>query len=458
MEKSVKIIYLPIEIIKRELDSKIYLMKKIISSENLVIIGHRGDEVADYIKPGIYFYKDHATHSFERFSEFKKNGWKIAALDEEGLIIGTEEAYKNRACKETMKKADIIFSWGKRQYQIIKNEGVNIICAGHFRFDYFKENRKVVKINKRLSVLINTRFTETNSILGNKEFYKSAKYWLCKVDESEEDFYRRYNIYLDNERKIYEEFVEVIKKLDADNDIEQVIIRPHPMEGRLNYTSLVKNLSKTTLSNERHLIDDFRKADLIIHDACTTAVEGAAMGLPVYSLRPNLEGPVYGAAVNKFSINSTSADELMQRIKTHCNQILNEEIHEYIFNFKENINAGKLICSSIEELEVEKIPIKGIADIYKRQPPFFLWKKIEYNLHLLISTMTKNINKTLLPEYISKINYSKAKYDLTYNELCNRVRLQLDDQLPHVYISKIGVNSYAFTKEKIPGAKLIVKQ
>ena len=83
------ILYLPVEISKRELDSKILLALKAINKNFIVVIG-RKSPLIEYIKnspPGIFLSIWGAHKNFkETYKNIKSYGHKIAVMDEEGLI------------------------------------------------------------------------------------------------------------------------------------------------------------------------------------------------------------------------------------------------------------------------------------------------------------------------------------------------------------------------------------
>lgn len=128
MKNVKKTLFLPIEIIARELDSKLLIAHKAIEKGFNVVIGPKGAvyKTAKSYGTGIYFYKDHSLLSADMLAELSLLGLKIAVLDEEGLSWPSpEEYFHKRINDKVFKVSDAIFAWGERQYEIIKKNPVS---------------------------------------------------------------------------------------------------------------------------------------------------------------------------------------------------------------------------------------------------------------------------------------------------------------------------------------------
>ena len=83
-----KTLFLPVEIMARELDSKLLIAHKALEKGFTVVIGTKGGvyKTARSYGSGIYLYKDHSLLSANMLDELRTLGLKIAVLDEEGLV------------------------------------------------------------------------------------------------------------------------------------------------------------------------------------------------------------------------------------------------------------------------------------------------------------------------------------------------------------------------------------
>ena len=142
MRTNNKNLFLPIEIIPRELDSKVLIAHKMLEKGYSVIMGPKGAvyKSARSFGRGIYFYKDHSPLSSLMLQELHVAGLQIVAMDEEGLSWPSPEEYSShRIDDRVFKISDAIFAWGQKQYDILTSilpqykKKIHII--GNPRFD-----------------------------------------------------------------------------------------------------------------------------------------------------------------------------------------------------------------------------------------------------------------------------------------------------------------------------------
>lgn len=307
-----KLLALPIEIYKREFAERLFMALIAASRGYRVVIGESNHRIFKKAKNGILFYKDHAVWTEGLFKKAKKNGMKICAFDEEGLIVGDRNLYQSaRISIWALDNLDAIFCWGNNQKNTLSSvkKSYNLHVCGSSKIDIAKLFSKCALQNtsrSQMHVLINTRFTYNNG--AYKDFDVDNLIGLGVIKSSDDlDYYRDL---CRSEEKIYEEFCSLIKLL-GNKGKYKVTVRPHPLEEDNSYEEMAAIYPNITVDRNADLRQQILGADVIIHDGCTTAIEARAMGKPVLGLRPPNLYPAYDDFSNSFSYNFTNADELL---------------------------------------------------------------------------------------------------------------------------------------------------
>ena len=121
-------IYLHLEVLKRELDSKLLLATLAASRGHDVIVSDQESIIKGlerkFLSPGIFHTKSLTPGKFKILKHQKiiDTGCKITSIDEEGGLIdyGYEKFAKLRYSNKTLKQASAIFTWGPDDYKTLK--------------------------------------------------------------------------------------------------------------------------------------------------------------------------------------------------------------------------------------------------------------------------------------------------------------------------------------------------
>ena len=185
-------IYFSIETKVREFYSR--MLFSILAAERgySVVIGSRGHllRFKDKLKKGIYLTNGNTVRLSFISEMFKKLGFKIGHLDEEGAITYDYEHHIWRYDFEIFKKIDFFFCIGERDKEAIISNNLEgdpekkITITGNSRFDLLKENflklydsdKKKIKEKYGRFVLITTKFPKINLIKkeDNYNFLKGS--------------------------------------------------------------------------------------------------------------------------------------------------------------------------------------------------------------------------------------------------------------------------------------------
>lgn len=301
--KNEKIIcYLPIEVLSRELDAKIYFAVQLIKNGySCVVIGKKygvRKHMQLQYNPFIYFDKGISYGKINRYQAIRKKGGVTVEIPEEGgvygdMFEGTLNPYKGN-CIEYVEGNCV---WGEAQRKLIL-ENINnadenkVIATGYPSFDllqsdlreYYRKLSDFQNHSQKEHILINTNFACYN---GKINFQESA---LINKKASEylynEKMLEKYNIQYSYEEKVYFCFIKMIKTLSAKLPNEKIIIRPHPVEKIESYKELFKSTRNVHIIKDGSVRQWIINSKAVIHHDCTTGIESYLMGKPTISYVP----------------------------------------------------------------------------------------------------------------------------------------------------------------------------
>ena len=164
-------IYFLIETKKREFDSRIYFATKAAASGFSVVIAKKSaifDRRKD-LQRGLIIFKSIGDKNVESLKEYKKLGYMIGAVDEEGMMFFNEKHYCESRYIKNLNLVDVFFCWGKKEYNAIINS-----------YPEFKD-KVFITGNQRIDVLkkkINEQYIQRSKVIKKKtrRFYSFCKH------------------------------------------------------------------------------------------------------------------------------------------------------------------------------------------------------------------------------------------------------------------------------------------
>jgi surface carbohydrate biosynthesis protein len=406
-----KILYLPIETIVRELDSKLLLAHRALSRGYTVIIGQKSNvfKAANKLGFGIYFYKHNTFGNFPKQHDPGKPAFKYSALDEEGLVFLNDEAFIRRSKPNELKHLDIIFTWGSYQRNLLIENNPELdsktIAVGNPRFDLlrpefastFKSEQK--RLNKRWGkyVLINTRFAKGNFsrfyscsyIEYNK--HKNKKRAKGPLSESEISFILEEEKYWKKKFIQYQEMLTILSQKFPELNF---ILRPHPSEDIKNWKNALKGVKNVHVITEGSVISWIMGALAVIHTGCTTGIESWALQKPVIVYNPDPDYKIEPPLPNKFGHVIGNIDGICKIIEDIVNGKFQnnssdqlETAYSFIDSIKGNLSAERII-DTFDSLSV--YPDNNNGNLEK-----IVYSKLR-NLENISTTLKFKIVKTLI--------------------------------------------------------------
>ncbi|MBD1139686.1 hypothetical protein IDH15_00220 [Pelagibacterales bacterium SAG-MED38] len=453
-----KIIYIVIEIARRELDSKILLALKAKEKNFDVAITKKSRlfSVLKYLKSGIIFLKSFGPRYNPILKNVKSNGHKLVGMDEEGAQISFEEHLIGRLRFSTMvfRKLEYLFTWGLNSKKIyskfLKRNNLDvkkIISTGSPRIDILKKSYNKIffykpkTLYKKNFILIATQFLKYNGS-DNKFFefdklkfnssimkeHKNNNFSKGKNFKYELNEFARNFEYQKNNFLLYDKMYKYLSKKFPN---ELFVIKPHPGEGLIYYKNLEKKLNNFKIITEDVNIHNWIKASkLLISCNCTTAIEAQLLGTPSINYIPYKDVKTEFKLSKLMSINLRKKFDLSNIIKNkkYMNFKIKPKSLKGILYHLENFNDKDGSDTILNYLQNVDINYKNYVNKYSNFIfRIFLILKARYHSFLGSFDQARNSNQKLKRQkfnldylnerlnIIQKVLFKKKKYKFKEN-------------------------------------------
>ncbi len=461
-----KRIYLLVEILKREIDARIYFASVASESNYSVVIGHKGVlwERLKYLRPGVVIFKSIGPRNTKMMNSLKKYGHQIAAYDEEMFInYDIEDAVERRIYPKSMKELDYFFCWGDddknaigKRFPEFKNK---IFSTGNPRVDILKNKKNKVfyeeadKIKSKYGkfILFTSSFSKINENLPQERIGH-----VFNMVAMGKDIYSRELEVARNWRSLLqhdlEHYIKFIQDFDKNFPDKKLIVRPHPAENEKFWFGLTKNLKNVmTVSDNMSTNAWILASDLLIGHNDTTIIEASYLNKPVLNFVPCKDYPsVEYEVLKKFNKALRSLSELNEVIKNEnfndyiIGDIKNLELSLYLTNSKQDQCSVKNIIEVIKsrEYEFDKFNIDDL-----RTGPGFL---IFYELKAFFRQLLKKIYFfKKVDARVERRKNQKFGKGISYNEFKNKCKKIFNNKSSNSYsIKKIFPHIFMVENKK----------
>jgi len=375
-------LYLHIEILNRELHSKLLIAMESASRGMDVYLGRlKPYLMKGFFVPGIILDKS-ITPTPNRLKEMeycKKKNFIYTSLDEEvGLINKNNDYLTERYSNQSLKLVDKVFCWGSFDFNnLVKRFNKHkkkFILSGNPRIDYWRRDfdffYKKRKLQHKNYILFSLNFSYLVSKSEFKKFlkfYKDAKYLdrgitIDSIKKIQKDSLR-----------MYKKFSKLIVTLANKTDL-QIIVRPHPTDPIENYKFL-KKYNNVIVTNKGAISEWIHHAKVVVHSGCTGGLESSIRGLPTISYCPFNSSHGH-AFTDLFSIKTKSLNECIKIAqKMSKNEIKIKNVNLKKVKFRANNLLSKKPAYKI--IVDEFIKLKKISKIKKRNNNFALRVKLK---------------------------------------------------------------------------------
>ena len=438
-----KIIFIVIESVKRELNSKTVLALKALKRNYRVVIGQKGwlRQIIKDTNSGVMFLKGFGNRNTTHIDFIKKNDFKIIAFDEELILaMDYEDKIEWRMNNDNINKLDIILAVGETtDFPIIKNKfssiADKILVCGNMRLELLK--KKYLKLLEKDSIekkkefgdyiLLLTAFAKINKIRDSHQID-----WVFTriVEGVEKQKGGKYidpdsrHIYLGNEqvkmqRESLLQTLKFVDNFEKNFPNKKLVISPHPNENFNFWSYYLKNrkfknisLNKDIHSSSYPLINS---CEILISTNSTSLLEAYFLRKKTINLLGKKKRESEIGLLKKISTKiARSSDEVSKAIndfeKEEEIQLKNQELNE-VKNFEEGFDSFEKVLDRIDKLE----DIEIYNDLFKNLTHNLLSKLriIIYFLKRVLSLRMKKhakihrFNKEKVGNRMQKKNFFK---------------------------------------------------
>ena len=363
-------IYLHVESVVRELDSKIPLATIAASRGHQVLVSNlssitRGIR-AGLLAPGIFHTKSLTPGEVKilRHQKIIDNGFYITSIDEEGGLVdvGYDKFAKMRYSDKTINQSSAVFGWGYEDTDTLKRiyskYSSKIHKTGSPRADmwkpFFSDYWAVPKGKPRKPfLLISSNLAVANNINQLHLLIKSHK---------NSGYYQRDPEMLDNHLTAFAEdghmlsaYIKAIRKLANNNNDYDIVLRPHPNENIKTWKICLEDIPNVHVIQEGSISAWVNHAFAVVHNGCTTALEATISEKPVVTYIP-FRQKHSREIVNELGHRVASPDELLEKVsslfeamRSNNQKDMSKKIPE-IVSKKINLDNDKLAAERIVEI------------------------------------------------------------------------------------------------------------
>lgn len=315
-------LYLPMTSQPRELDSKLVLAHAARAAGLRPVIGYKSSFLSQmpHLEPGI-FLAHNARQKSEKLAQAHRFGHCVVVLDEESLVRQTDEIFWKKHSKNAFDHVDQIMSWGENDAALWPRFGVSeridVTIVGNPRFDLLRPELaayhapEIANLRARFGqyVLLNTNFPTVNNLTPQGGGVRMAKWAMDGKGQELNDRFLTFKT------AMFEATLALIAPLARAIAPLSLVVRPHPNEDHAPWLRTAQGLDNVHVVFEGNVVPWLVGAKALVHNNCTTGVEGVAAGKEVLNFVPftsEFDNPLFHA----FGTDCVDADALAVAINS----------------------------------------------------------------------------------------------------------------------------------------------
>ncbi len=393
---------IPVENQVRELDAKLLLACFAADRGHPSYIGYKAaiDGHINSFPRGTYFAKSVTERSVKILRIAHMLGHRNVAWDEEALVHYPPEIYyKRRLSADALVETDQLLAWGQDNKTLFEDHygfpGTPIKVVGNPRIDLLRPefqpfyDDEVSALRERFGdyILFNTNFGSVNG------FYPELNVCYENADapdglelgRSAIGLSRDYALAMFEFRKNnFETMKDLVSNVARSFPDKTIVLRPHPAENRDVWREHVAAFDNVEVNAEGNVVPWLLAASVLIHNACTTAIESYILDRPVVAYVPEPGAGLYGSDLpNVISHIATTRQDAIDLIGQATNgaglpardagrsTVLGEFLEALDGPF-----AAERIVGSIEEAPAPPAPAivrRALGDVHARKRRFNKW-------------------------------------------------------------------------------------
>lgn len=327
------VILADVEIIARELDSRLMVAGLLASRGHMIIVGmhHYLMGVAERIPGCIYLGKNLVppylldTADYRRF---KATGGRVAHLETEGAVYAGDETEWQRTVLDRFDPSilapdDRICAWGDFQARTFAHAAPDragiIHVTGNPGFamhrppyrQFYEAFANTLRAQYGDFILINTNFGRFNGQLGLAHVFSPAVGYRAENSVGRLMAVRAWA----SDTLRASQFVLMMHELSTAMPDRTIILRPHPAENIEFYRTVVHDVPNVRIVREGPVAAWLQACQVLIHDGCTTGLEAFLLGTPIINFRPidNPQATLY--LPNRFGTVCRTISDVIDALK-----------------------------------------------------------------------------------------------------------------------------------------------
>ncbi len=294
------IVYLPIELRSRELDSKVTLAATLAGMGYPTVLGQQWMLSTNYSRmpAGTILFKSFNKIHHHAMVKAREAGHWVVTQEEELLGMIQEKVVTWTCVEGVFDVADAVLANGDFEAEIVKknsDEKVRVEVTGNGRVDLLKpEYRKFFEkqtddVRRRYGdfILVNTNFGIHNSVWRTLEEVTDLQERAGFINEKDPETKKIWDDYVVWERANIEGMHAAIRELIRRRPDQKIVIRPHPAEDLKCWDGLFPESKNIFVIREGSHVPWTLACQVLIHTCCTTGFEAFVAGKPALSLMPH---------------------------------------------------------------------------------------------------------------------------------------------------------------------------
>jgi surface carbohydrate biosynthesis protein len=298
--KPAKIIYFPMEIASRELDSRLLLAAIAAARGFEVVLGQKWliERNIERMTPGVYLSKTLTVRDAKMLQRAKAAGYITAAIDEEipGLVVHDRKFWW--VSRDAVEATDLIFMPGAFNANALvaafQLPEARVRQAANPRWDLLRTELRTIfadqaaELRRRYGdfILVNSNLGFTNSHKGDSKHMVQALIDQGKIDPSDRELIAQFDDFEVMETANRTALLDLLPALAKAFPDQHIVLRPHPSEVGENWQAWTKGFPNLSILREGSSLPWIMAARVLVHTNCTTGVEAIALDRPAVCLIP----------------------------------------------------------------------------------------------------------------------------------------------------------------------------
>ncbi len=428
-------IYLHVESIPRELDSKLLLATIASSKGHNVLVSNLGGITrgirSGVLAPGIFHTKSLSPgdRKISRHKEIIDKGYVISSIDEEGGLVDSDyiKFAKTRYSDQTIAQSSAVFCWGPQDNETLKHiypkYSSKMYKTGSPRADLWKSNFSnywdVPKGKpEKPYLLISSNMSFTNNVHRFHEVITNNK--RAGYYKRDPDLFDYHFGSLAEENIMIAEFIKAIKHLANNTDGYDIVFRPHLNEKIEAWKVFLEDIPNVHVIRNGTINAWVNHAFAVMHNGCTTALEATVSGKPVVTYVPFKQK--YPREIpNMLGYLVNSKEDLSKKVNSIFKDIQNR-------NKKENFNKIPEILLNKIYLDNNELAAEKIVKVWENLENLNLSKPNNWARYKLFLNIMKFKDlfiiflKKLFPKKFGSYKANHKFPPLNKNEIFNRIK------------------------------------